>query len=70
MKGTKLDVMVEGYMDGLDWTASNSVPIWIDKKPLAYQHGFMNGMDDRRGNPRERADVLRRRASMILGDAQ
>lgn len=70
MKGTKLDEMVQGYMDGLDWTASTSCPIWIDKKPVAYWHGFMNGMDDRKGSARERADVLRRRANMILGDME
>jgi hypothetical protein len=58
---------VQGYMDGMDWTSVYDPASLIHKTP-AYQHGFRNGRDDRAGQPRERADVLRRRARMILGE--
>lgn len=64
----KLDEMVQGYMDGIDWTSIYE-PSWLARKSVSYIHGFKNGMDDRQGNPREKADVLRRRAAMILGES-
>lgn len=62
----KLDEMVKGYMDGLEWS-SYYEPASLDSKPPAYKHGFRNGVDDRKGQPREVAEVLRRRAEMIIG---
>lgn len=64
----KLDEMIEGYMAGIDWL-SISEPSWLAGHSVAYIHGFKNGMDDRQGKPREKADVLRRRAAMILGES-
>lgn len=66
---TKLDEMVGGYMEGIDWTSIYE-PSWLASKSVAYIHGFRNGMADRQGVPRERADVLRRRAEMILGESE
>lgn len=63
---SKLDEMVEGYMRGIGWNLGYP-PLWLDSKSTAYKHGFQNGQDDLLGNPRERADVLRRRAEMIIG---
>lgn len=63
---SKLDEMVEGYMRGIDWNLGY-LPEWLEGKSIAYKHGFQNGQDDSRGHPRERADVLRRRAEMIIG---
>jgi hypothetical protein len=66
---SKLDEMVQGYMDGLDWPSDKFYyPASLVSQSPAYRHGFMNGVDDRDVKPRERADVLRRRARMILGD--
>ena len=64
---SKLDEMVQGYMDGMDW-GSFYEPASLEHNAPAYKHGFRNGMDDRKGQPRERADVLRRRAEMIIGN--
>lgn len=64
---SKLDEMVKGYLDGLDWTSGYD-PSSLLHMPPAYRHGFANGRDDRAGRPRDRADVLMRRARMILGD--
>lgn len=52
--------MVKGYMDGSSGNSPKS-------QSTAYQHGYRNGCSDRTGVPHERADVLRRRASMIPG---
>lgn len=52
--------MVRGYM-----RAWRGLP--AQSKTAAYMHGYRNGEDDRSGKPRERADVLRRRAEMIPG---
>lgn len=53
------DPMVRGYCDGAQGCAPRG-------ESAAYRHGYANGCDDRQGRPRERADVLRRRAEMIL----
>lgn len=63
---SKLDQMVKGYMDGMDWSSFYE-PASLEHKPPAYKHGFRNGMDDRKGQPRDTANVLRRRAEMIIG---
>lgn len=63
----KLDEMVEGYLEGLSSGASY-LPEMHAKKSAAFRHGWNNGRDDRKGNPRDAADVLRRRAKMILGE--
>jgi len=52
--------MVMGYMRGRD-----DLPPESDR--VAYMHGYRNGQDDLCGQPRESADVLRRRAEMIPG---
>lgn len=52
--------MVQGYMRGRDDLAP-------EQSGAAYMHGYRNGQDDVSGTSRERADVLRRRADMILG---
>lgn len=53
--------MVQGYMRG-----SRGLP--PERKGAAYTHGYRNGIADHTGIPAERADVLLRRAGMILGD--
>lgn len=52
--------VVQGYMRG-----RKGLP--AERKNAAYMHGFRNGVADRTGVPQERAEVLRRRAQMILG---
>ena len=58
--------MTKGYLDGLDSHLDN--PPKENKWSPAYKHGWLNGRDDRKGNPRDKADVLRRRSSMISGE--
>ncbi|WP_372438246.1 hypothetical protein ACCM60_14215 [Pseudomonas chlororaphis subsp. aureofaciens] len=67
MKYTKPEIysdadweMVQGYMRGKDCLPPQ-------RKNVAYMHGYMNGQSDASGIPRERAEVLRRRANMIPG---
>jgi hypothetical protein len=52
--------MVQGYMRGRSGLS-------MERTNAAYKHGWMNGQDDRIGRPRDRADVLIRRANMIPG---
>lgn len=54
--------MVQGYMHGKDGLAPK-------QSGACYMHGYNNGRDDRHGTPRDRADVLRRRADMILSSS-
>lgn len=56
--------MVDGYLDGFK-DFRKSLPEGHNYGP-AYMHGWLNGLDDRTGKPREHADVLRTRAMMIL----
>jgi hypothetical protein len=56
------DEMVEGYRDGLD----PSSPEPSDNRSCSYQHGFANGRDDRRKQPRDSAAELRRLVSIAL----
>lgn len=56
------DEMVEGYRDGFDLSS----PAPSDNRSRSYQHGFANGRDDRRRQPRETAAELRRLASLAL----
>jgi hypothetical protein len=63
-----IDEMIRGYMDGLS-SGAQEYPECHKRRSQAYRHGWLNGMDDRKGQPRDRAEVLRRRAAMILGDA-
>lgn len=53
------DPMVRGYFDGLHGLEPRG-------KCATYRHGHANGLHDRIESPRDRADVLRRRADMIL----
>lgn len=61
--------MMAGYMDGLD-AGSHEIPDCHRNKSAAYRHGWLNGRDDRIHKPREKASVLRNRASMIIGDSK
>ena len=63
MDDIRTDEMLEGYRDGLDLDS----PTPSGNRSAAYHHGFLNGRDDRHSKPRDTADVLRRRAGMILG---
>ena len=61
-----MDEMIEGYLDGLH-DHRNELPKMNNHSP-AYKHGWLNGRDDRLEKPRDRADVLRAKANMILGE--
>ena len=50
--------MTEGYMDGLD----PSSPPPSENRSHSYRHGFANGRDDLRKQPRAPAAVLRQLA--------
>lgn len=52
--------MVQGYMRG-----RKNLP--MERGNAAYKHGWLNGQDDYLGRPRDRANVLIRRANMIPG---
>lgn len=58
--------MVQGYRDGLR-DDRQELPKNHNFSP-AYEHGWLNGRDDRIHKPRATADVLRRRAAIILGE--
>lgn len=58
------DEMVRGYMAGLK-SVHTEMTEWVKRQSVAYRHGWLNGRDDRIGNPRDFADVLRRRANII-----
>lgn len=62
----RLDEMVAGYMAGFR-SRSDELPDCHKDKSPGFRHGWLNGRDDRNGKPRERADVLRRRAEMMIG---
>lgn len=59
--------MLAGYRDG-HRSYSAEYPECHNKKSAAYKHGWLNGCSDRIGASHERAEVLRNRARMILGD--
>lgn len=63
-KDLLMDEMTEGYLDGFSDTRMD-LPKQNNYSP-AYVHGWLNGRDDRINKPRSTADVLRRRADMIL----
>ncbi|MDQ5884031.1 MAG: hypothetical protein QG556_368 [Pseudomonadota bacterium] len=54
--------MVSGYIDGLN----SSFDLPPKNQTASYKHGWMNGRDDRLGEPRDNIDVIRARANMIL----
>ena len=58
------DEMVNGYIDGHS-DHRDSLPKNHNYSP-AYEHGWLNGRDDRKSKPRAAASVLRARADMIL----
>lgn len=49
------DDMVQGYLDGFDRDALPPGP----NRSASYVHGWKNGRDDRLGQPRSTAAVLR-----------
>ena len=64
---SRLDEMVDGYMAGYGSGAPDLPECHKDRSPQ-FRHGWLNGRDDRIGKPREKADTLKRRAGMILGE--
>ena len=54
--------MVEGFLDGYDLDCPGPGP----NRSAAYRHGFLNGRDDRSGEPRASTGVLRDEAERIL----
>lgn len=66
MNTNKENEMVRGYLAGFNST-SDQLPDCHKNKSVAFRHGWLNGRDDRLGNPREKANVLLRRAEMIIG---
>lgn len=64
---SKLDEMVEGYLAGFK-SGSYELPDCHKNKSAAFRHGWLNGRDDGMHHPRERAQVLKARANMILGE--
>lgn len=58
--------MVRGYCDGKE-DHRYELPEH-NNYSAAYIHGWKNGRDDRIGKPRDLANVLRKRAEMILGE--
>lgn len=61
--------MVRGYIAGFN-SGSLDIPACHDMQSTAFRHGWMNGRDDRVGQPRERYSVLRARADLILGNTK
>lgn len=51
--------MIDGYLDGFD---PNS-PVPSENRSYSYRHGFANGRDDLRKEPRALASELRRAAA-------
>lgn len=65
MQTTTEKEMVDGYIAGhgddrLELPDGHNFSV-------AYAFGWLNGRDDRVGTPRERNEILRARAAMILG---
>ena len=54
--------MMEGYLDGGD----PDCPVPGPNRSAAYAHGFANGRDDLRNEPRAPAVVLREQANATL----
>lgn len=57
-----MDEMVEGYMDGFNLDC----PAPSGNRSHSYRHGFANGRDDRRKQPRDTAENLRREADLAV----
>lgn len=64
--------IIEGYLDGFR-DIRPDLPGRATNRSLAYQHGWLNGRDDRVGKPRDTAENLRRIAQDLIckggGDA-
>jgi hypothetical protein len=65
MSRDPMDDMVAGYLAG-HRSGSDELPECHKAKSVAFRHGWLNGLDDRVGTPREPARVLRARADMIV----
>lgn len=59
------DDIVEGYLDGL--SPDNPEP--SNNRSAGYRHGFANGRDDLRKEPRDSAANLRLEANAIIEQA-
>ena len=64
--GRAEEELVEGYMDGFKDTR-DALPE-LSNRSEAYQHGWLNGRDDRIGQPRASASELRAIADRILAE--
>ena len=63
------DSMIEGYFDGLNDTRIDPPP--LSNRSYCYQHGWLNGRDDRVKKPRALAATLGLDADVAeLRDAQ
>jgi hypothetical protein len=65
------DDMVEGYMDGFR-DDRLEYPDSLSNRSRSYRHGWLNGRDDRVGEPRLAAKTIRELAdiAMALDDAE
>lgn len=59
------DDMVEGYLDGFK-DHRNHLPESLANRSASYVHGWMNGRDDRTGNPRSTFHEIMRRANEAM----
>ena len=65
--GLALLEMVEGYRDG--FREDHNEVLRISNRSEAYQHGWLNGRDDRMGSPRASYEALRAKADQILNSS-
>ena len=61
------DEMVEGYFDGFKDDRLD-LPESLANRSASYRHGWLNGRDDRVGNPRLTYEVLVRQADLAMDE--
>lgn len=59
----ELSEMTQGYLDGLSDTRPDFPE--LTNRSEAYRHGWLNGRDDRIGEPRACAETLRSEAALL-----
>lgn len=75
MNATKLNLsfyeneMMEGYLDGLKDIRPH-LSAQATNRSHSYQHGWLNGRDDRNHNPRAGAEILRKQAEKAISRDQ
>lgn len=57
--------MIEGYLDGCN-DDRLEFPASLSNRSQSYQHGWLNGRDDRINKPRASADHLRSLAALAM----